>query len=579
MLALDAQWGLPRHVMVSGKPVRVPFSVSLDPDLCEFIPRWLASNGPEWTAGRLKALKAWAHHLLSGHKTFRSPWFAWTTYKGFMIPKLGLFEYLIDHRHDLPKVVQVMIVLNSYKLGSWGTPSLDSVMGVERSKPSDSYIPYLRRYVNLPRVPNSVLEPVEVVNTFKKYADDWGETHNGPYGLLDDDFPAEIQGLWRDMNENPYCLGRLTAVPDKGKMRTILIGHRAVQLRTKKLADWLRNWLWNQEEVASGQQDKFSKFIIRSMEKGRYMMSIDLSNATDRLSVEFQIKLLNSMGVPLEYFSFMKLPFYYQPSRFGKEGEGLVKGRYSNGQPMGLFVSFPMFELAHYVILKFATAVTDAEFVLCGDDVCIACKQEDSTKIFERYKNLIERFGGVISSSKTVFSDRFAEGVGAIFLKGIPKEIRIPSGNVSMLEALTAGTWIHQEIKKESAIGRSLLYSWLSTKEWKEYTEENRRALNEFLVLFDLQDWRRDALSTLAKKAREPIRWPAWESTPEGTSVMNAQFPKDEDIPHDAGWKEPSEWNRPSRYRWLTSKKFREALVSHKIISLYRKDHHGEIRQ
>jgi hypothetical protein len=198
-------------------------------------------------------------------------------------------------------------------------------------------------------------------------------------------------------------------------------------------------------------------------------MSIDLTEATDRLSVDLQVKLLVSMGVPLEYFQFLKLPFCYNPKDYDEKGTYKV-GRYSNGQPMGLYISFPMFELAHYTILKFAVATSNAKFCICGDDVVIACDQNESNIIFSRYKTLIERFGGEISKPKTMVSRLFAEGVGAIFLSDYPKEIRIPTGKLSLLEAFTPGTWVYNQVHSLTPIGRALLYPWLSTKEWKEYS-------------------------------------------------------------------------------------------------------------
>jgi hypothetical protein len=554
--------------MINGKPIAVPFGVSLPSRLVDFIPRWLKNSGGEWTAERVKALKVWALHVLAGDRTYTCPWFAKTRYRGYSIPKLAIFQYLVEHLHNLTEVVKVLTVLNSYKLGTWGTPSLSSIMEIKPSAPSGRYIPFLRKYVDLPRVPQYALEVTEAVHTFKSWCDDFGRTHPGPYGLYDDSFPAEIALLYEDMNTDPLCMGRLLAIPDKGKYRTILVGNRSVQLLTKKLADWLRGFLWRQPEVASGDQKKFSRFILDSFGKNRYMMSVDLSNATDRLSVDLQINLLTSMGVPRSFFRFLRLPFFYDPKTFGiGEGE-LREGRYSNGQPMGLFVSFPMFELAHWVILKFSTAVSKAEFCICGDDVVIACDREDADTIYSRYKNLIERFGGEISSAKTVKSERFAEGVGAIFLKGIQKEIRIPSGKLSYLEACTPGTWLYEEIKKESPVGRAIFNSWLMTKEYKEYSEEHRRALNEFLLLKDLDDWRRDALSYLASHEVYPQRWYSWEDPPEGTGMDNPQNPKDADLPEDIRWFDPG---RPSdRFRWITLGRYRDNLVSHKVITLYK---------
>jgi hypothetical protein len=387
---------------------------------------------------------------------------------------------------------------------------------------------------------------------------------------LDEAFPAELRFLYSDLNRDPQVLGKLVAIPDKGKWRVILVGHWAIQLMTKKLADWLRSWLWQQPEIASGEQERMSRFARESLEKGRYLLSIDLSQATDRLSAEFQIQLLNSMGVPKRYFDFLRLPAFYSPKEFGRgKEERLKKVWYSNGQPMGLFLSFPMFELMHFIILKYVVAITDANFCICGDDVIIACDKEVHQKLYDRYQTIIERFGGEISLRKTIVSDRLAEGVGALFLKGYPKEIRIPSGKLSLLEASLPGTWLHEAIKDETPIGRAIHYSWLSAKEYKEYTLTNRRALNERLVLEDLSDWSEEAVKSLATHESFPQRWYSWIEPPTGIGMNNPLFSQEEELPEEY----PIQVRvHPERYRWVSKGKYRDTLVSHKLISLYKKE-------
>jgi hypothetical protein len=342
-------------------------------------------------------------------------------------------------------------------------------------------------------------------------------------------------------------------------------------LKTKKLADWLRSWLWSLPEIASGNQEKMSTFIISSLEKKKFMLSIDLSQATDRLSVEIQKQLLISMGVPKSSFKFLKLPAYYREGDFSVDGGNkLKKVWYANGQPMGLFLSFPMFELLHYVILKWVTATTDAEFSICGDDVIIACDEKDSTNLFERYKLLIERFGGEISKPKTVQSAVLAEGIGAIFLKGYPKELRVPSGRLSILEASSPGFWLYQQIKDETPIGRSIHASWLNTQEIHEYSYSHRRALNEKLVLKDLDDWRLDSLRALATHDDYPQIWYSWEEAPAGVGMSNPLFPEEAEIPN-SDWPNPGV-NPDEHFRWISKGKYRDLVVSHKVISLYKKE-------
>lgn len=548
MVELDAVWRCPRSVKINGKPQRVPFGVDLDPYLITFITKWVEHSGPQFAAKRVKSLKLWAIHILAGNREYSESWFARTHYKGYSIPKLMLFKYLIDKLHDLKVIQKVLIVLNSYKLVMQGEPSLTSIRKVEKSAPADPYISKLRLYVKLPHVPPDVLERTEAVDTRAKYADDFGGTYSGPFGWKDENF-----FLFREMNEDPYSLGKLVPIRDKGKWRNILVGHWAIQLQTKKLADWLRNWLWSQPEIASGDQNKMVDFCIQSLKKDKYMLSIDLSEATDRLSRDFQIKLLTSMGVPVKYFKFLELPFHYQGLDFGEENK-IKKTYYSNGQPMGLFLSFPMFELAHYVVLKYACATSNSAFCICGDDVVVACDDKDRMVIFNRYKNLIERFGGVINSSKTIMSSKLCEGVGAIFLKGIPKEIRIPSGKVSTLEAFTPVTWLYQKIVQQTPVGRALMGAWLSTSLFKEYTYQQRMSMNEFMVSNDFSDWSLEALQSLDRIDHMPQTY--------------SRF--DEDL-YDFWRNTPGNQKDPS-FHWMSLRAYQDALVSNKIVSLYKKD-------
>jgi hypothetical protein len=567
MIYLDAIWDSKRKVMISGEFHWIPFGVDLPPKLCSFITQWIDSSGASWTVERLKDLTLWSINLLAGNHEFTLPWFKVIRYKGYMIPKLDLFIYLIDNLNHPNQVRLVLMVLKSYRLRTWGTPSLDSIDGTAKVPNTRNYVRILRNYVQLPRVPSSVLGRTDAIDTRKSYCSDSGRTHPGPYGLLDEAFPAEIRFLYEDLNRDPLVLGKLVAVPDKGKWRTILVGHWAIQLQTKRLADWLRSWLWEQPEIASGDQKRMSKFAIDSLEKGRYMLSIDLSQATDRLSAEFQIQLLVSMGVPERYFKFLSLPAYFSPKEFGRgDSSKLKKIRYTNGQPMGLFLSFPMFELMHFIILKYVVATTDATFCICGDDVMIACNHGDHQELFERYQTLIERFGGDISLRKTIASNKLAEGVGAIFLKGYPKELRIPSGKLSALEASSPGTWLHKAIKEETCVGRAIHYSWLSTQEWKEYSYSNRRALNERLMLEDLSDWSEEAVRSLADHESFPMRWYSWEEPPTGIGLNNPVFPEDEELTDY-----PIEIARSAiSYRWIPPWKYHDSLVSHKLISLYK---------
>lgn len=548
-------WGKPRQVTVSGKPHRVPFAVNLPKELVDPIRMWIKDSGLVYAVKRVKSLKTWAIHILAGETSYSIPWFRTKIYKKVKIPRLKMFEYLVDNRHNLKRLRLLLIVLNSYKQVVVGEPSLKTIMETQLPRDTKHYASLLCNYVDLPRVPKSVLEPTQSVNTGTKFCDDYGVTFSGPIGRKDDDLPAEIALVWADENDDPRCIGKVIAIPDKGKWRNILVGHWAIQLKTKKLADWLRRWLWRQPEVTSGDQTKFSDFIIKSQNLDKFVLSIDLSEATDRLDRQLQKELLIRMGVPRPFFDFLELPFFYQAEMFGK-GQGLRKGRYAVGQPMGLYLSFPMFELLHYVILKFVCAVSnDADFRICGDDVVIACGRKEAENLYGRYVNLVERLGGSISVDKTLKSSIAAEGVGALFLRGYPKAIRIPSGKLSTLEATTPGTWLYQAIQRKDPLARAIHSSWLELSLEKRYTYEQRRIANEDLVSTDLSDWHVEALRQLVSPDNMPLEYPIWDDH------------------HYRFWRKTPEVDRSGvPYRWISNARYRDSLVTHKLIRLYKQE-------
>lgn len=572
MVYLDQLWHKERFCNISGQSVRVPFAVNLPFKLVEFLMIWISKSGGEWTAKRTKSLKIWALQILAGNRDFSLPWFKRTRYKGYTIPDLRIFKHLLDNLSNLKEVRKVLMVLNSYRLGTWGCPSLTSVVEGEQLKPTDHYIPLITKYVNLPRCPEFVLETEVAVNTRKLVCDDLGSTFPGPYALKDFEFPAELALTFSDENKDPWVIGKLTAVPDKGKWRTILVGHWAIQLKTKKLANWLRRWLWDQPEVASGDQKKMIDFMKDSLKDGKYLLSIDLSNATDRLSREFQINLLHHMGVPKDYFKFLELPFYYDPYFFGKgvRGAALERARYIQGQPMGLYISFPMFELMHYVILKFVTAITNAEFRILGDDVVISCSQQDATILYSRYENLIRRLGGSIEKSKTLESKVLAEGAGCIVLKGSIKEIRIPSSAISPVEANMDGTWLNQQVRNRTPIGRAISFPWLMTRENKVYTHDHRRRLNEQLIFDDHDEFHISGLRYLAEHRTEPATWKSWEEPPSGIGLETPRDLEEKDLLEDeeVGFVKP-------RFKWIPFRKFADSQISNKLITLYKKEKKG----
>jgi hypothetical protein len=494
--------------------VKVPYALSLEPSDTLPLESWIRNEGFAHTVKRLKSLKTWAVQVIGGEREFSIPWIAKTKYKGILVPKYHLFETLVDALESSNwKVVRTLLAyLSSYKMYRPCIGSLTSITDTPKIDLDDHYLDKLLLYVDLPRIPKSALEREEAILKGSSHARDQGITESGPMGSLE----TPIWKLMYPEDGLPDSIGRLKVVPDKGKARVILIGHWLVQVKTKRLADWLRKYLWTLPEIASGDQTKMSEFVKARMSKGWKFASIDQSEATDRLSRSTQVKVLERMGMPSDFLEDLELPFWYDPKEFGEPDPGYLKlASYSNGQPMGLYISFPMFELLHYICAVVASATTNTEFSICGDDIVFSAPTlKEIQETSRRYIDLIVSLGGKINTLKTITGD-IAEAIGALFVRNgcNVMEIHTPSGQISPVE-LTVGSWVADQVRRGTRIGRAIEYSFLSPAEVNRYTYQDRREFWRW-ILTSKTDLTKSAInSLLSELSHEPQEWSALEKDP-----------------------------------------------------------------
>lgn len=130
-------------------------------------------------------------------------------------------------------------------------------------------------------------------------------------------------------------------------------------------------------------------------------MSVDLSNATDRIPRDLFTELLSELGlhrVEAMVNSISETKFKY------KYLDAVVS--YSVGQPMGMYGSFPILQVSNYMLANYACAATglqpDGNFIIVGDDIifkeakagykyvelCSALRIEcKASKMFHRFVN------------------------------------------------------------------------------------------------------------------------------------------------------------------------------------------------
>jgi hypothetical protein len=130
------------------------------------------------------------------------------------------------------------------------------------------------------------------------------------------------------------------------------------------------------------------------------VFSYDLSAATDRFPIDFQVQVLSLLytkDVAEAWKSLLVDREYYL------KDEGNFK--YSVGQPMGALSSWATFALSHHLLVQYVAETLGYpnfdDYALLGDDIVIANKE-----VAQGYYNLVTAVFGVdINLSKSVISD------------------------------------------------------------------------------------------------------------------------------------------------------------------------------
>jgi len=167
-----------------------------------------------------------------------------------------------------------------------------------------------------------------------------------------------------------FPLGRLAVILElKGKARVVGITDYWTQILFKPLHDSIYSALgkipWD------GTNDQLGPINQMLEGKPEYIVSVDLTAATDRLPVELQARILSALGLPgAQWRSILDRSYWYQDTEF----------RYSVGQPMGAYSSFAMLALTNHCIVHAAllkmglqdSIMKPDEYAVLGDDVAIS---------------------------------------------------------------------------------------------------------------------------------------------------------------------------------------------------------------
>lgn len=227
-------------------------------------------------------------------------------------------------------------------------------------------------------------------------------------------------------------------------------------------------------------------FIQDNLNKGNTLYCYDLSSATDRFPRDLQVSLLRRLGLDAyadgleditwtEWWSYPKdrLPDIW---------------KYETGQPMGLYSSFPLFHLTHYLLIeglrtwlnsKKGLNIPSDSYRVLGDDVVIS-----DLSLARWYKAYMQGLGVSLSETKSVVSNQLAEFAGFVGIKTTKGTTVFRPYRYGKTSSTHARYHISNEVCLLHSCGHKLQHR---SKTWKVKYERFRRA----------QNWRNPDLSPI----------------------------------------------------------------------------------
>ncbi|AEG79311.1 RNA-dependent RNA polymerase [Tuber aestivum mitovirus] len=215
-------------------------------------------------------------------------------------------------------------------------------------------------------------------------------------------------------------IGKLAFKQEPGKVRVFAMVDCITQWFLHPLHKYLFSVLRTTKEDATFDQEKGINLVRLALSKklDKSVFSFDLSAATDRLPMDIQMVILNSLtpfwlaekavrhgvkgGLGDAWADLLVDRDYYLPRWSGYARDSKV--RYAVGQPMGALSSWAMLALTHHMIVQFAAASVGVtgwfkEYMVLGDDIVIY-----NSEVAKAYSTLMGTLGVGISDTKSLTS-------------------------------------------------------------------------------------------------------------------------------------------------------------------------------
>jgi len=201
--------------------------------------------------------------------------------------------------------------------------------------------------------------------------------------------------------------GRLCPLTKDGgwKVRWIASPYRIHQLALQPLGSAIFGLLDSLPWDCTFDQSKPYNVVQEHLKEGGTAFAVDLSSATDYFPLSLQLSVLRAIFGPVP-----DIDLFEELSRSDWTcKKPFLTVRWTNGQPMGLYPSFPAFALTHGVLLHLLSGGVPNRFFVLGDDVLILHQPT-----YERYIQTLKLLGCPYNPDKTIISSGLTEFAGKI---------------------------------------------------------------------------------------------------------------------------------------------------------------------
>ena len=425
---------------------------------------WMACSGPEWTVGRLKAIRSGLYQLRAGNPDLaRAVWqkesIAYN--KGNLLPKgpFGIIgsEFLRASKPSvlrrLDAILRIYTCIFAHSLTRKQLlKAKDAINGPYSGEPRlleiSSFKEYCARFFQrnvLPKLGQYFQGEVPIdLGSLSPISATHAESRLIYAGLMSAEDPSlkdapwfkHIKSLWTSVYlpeelklRNPAedmraelevsgadseVRGHISFIQEGGcKARVVAVPNVWIQMLFKPLEDYLDKIIRHLTQSCSHNQNRGAYFLQSALRDGKTVFCYDLSSATDRFPRKIQQAVLEAFG--LHDYSDALERICEGPWRACYSLDGVAHDEvwsYAVGQPMGMYSSFKLFHLTHILLIGYMCRFCKVDpdcFAVLGDDVIITNQQVART-----YHSFMEQVGVDISDTKSVISNSLGEFAGFV---------------------------------------------------------------------------------------------------------------------------------------------------------------------